>query len=237
VEAQRGRHPTHVFAYKSKPIARILNTAWKRARTAVGLPQVRVHDLLSAEVTPHNLLLEGDAILRDGPAAKVLPPLRSAADRASVRAALGDGTIDIVATDHAPHLPEEKALGEENLWQAPGGFPGVQTWLPLMLHLVADGALDYPRLVSACCEAPARLFGLFPAKGTLRPGADADLVVVDPARPLVIRNADQLSRARATPFAGWTCPATPILTMLRGSVIARDGKLTSPRGGRFVPAA
>jgi dihydroorotase-like cyclic amidohydrolase len=106
-----------------------------------------------------------------------------------------------------------------------------------MLRLVADGALDYPRLVLACCETPARLFGLFPAKGTLRRGADADLVVVDPRRPLAIRNDDQLSRARATPFAGWTCPATPVLTLVRGTVVARDGQPTAARIGRFVAAA
>ena len=189
---------------------------------------------VSAEVTPHNLLLEGDEILRRGPIAKVVPPLRSRLDRLSVQAALREGMIDIVATDHAPHLPREKVLGEVDLWKAPGGFPGVQTLLPLMLMLVSEGVIDYPRLVAACCEAPARLFGIFPAKGALQAGSDADLVVIDPRKPSVIRNEDQLSRARATPFDGWRIPAHPVLTMLRGTVIARDGKPTGARTGRFV---
>lgn len=189
---------------------------------------------VSAEVTPHNLLLDESEILRRGPIAKVVPPLRSRADLASVQAALRDGVIDIVATDHAPHLPEEKALGDEDLAKAPGGFPGVQTLLPLMLHLADSGVIDYPRLVRACCEAPARLFGLFPAKGALRTGSDADLVVIDPRKPFVIRNDDQQSRARLTPFDGWRAPATQVLTMLRGKVIARGTQLTAERGGRFV---
>lgn len=191
-------------------------------------------DHVSAEVTPHNLLLDGDEIVRRGPIAKILPPLRSPDDLASVRTALREGLIGVIATDHAPHLPEEKAAGEENLWKAPGGFPGVQTFLPLTLKMVGDGMLDYPRLVAACCENPARRFGLYPAKGHLAPGADADLVVVDPRRLFTIRNEHQLSRARETPFAGWTCPATPVLTMLRGAVIAREGKPTGAQTGRFV---
>ena len=189
---------------------------------------------VSAEVTPHNLLLEAEETLRRGPIAKVVPPLRSRADLASVQAALREGVIDLVATDHAPHLPEEKALGEDNLAKAPGGFPGVQTLLPLMLGLVEQKVIDYPRLVAACCEAPARLFGLFPAKGALRPGSDADVVVIDPRKPFQIRNDDQLSRARLTPFDGWRAPASQVLTMLRGTVIARGLELTSSRMGRFV---
>ena len=204
------------------------------AASSVDLLRALKSASVSAEVTPHNLLLVAEETLRRGPIAKVVPPLRSPADLASVQAALREGVIDLVATDHAPHLPEEKALGEENLAKAPGGFPGVQTLLPLMLGLVEQKVIDYPRLVAACCEAPARLFGLFPAKGALRPGSDADLVVIDPRRPFQIRNEDQLSRARLTPFDGWRAPASQVLTMLRGTVIARGLELTSARMGRFV---
>jgi dihydroorotase len=189
---------------------------------------------LSSEVTPHNLLLEEKELLRQGPLAKVLPPLRAETDLFAVRAALRDGTIEIVASDHAPHLPEEKRAGEVDIWQAPGGFPGVQTFLPLMLRLVGDGILTYPDLVRVCCEMPARLFGLYPSKGALAVGADADIVIVDPARPTEIRNEDQISKACLTPFHGWTVPATPSLALLRGTVIMRDGHLKGEPRGRFV---
>jgi dihydroorotase len=187
---------------------------------------------LSTEVTPHNLLLTEDAFARQGPVAKVVPPLRPATDLVAVQSALHARMIDIVATDHAPHTPAEKSVGD--IWQAPGGFPGVQTMLPLMLRMVGDGLITYPDLVRICCERPAALFGLAGRKGSLSIGADADLVVVDPERPFTIRNEDQQSKARISPFHGWTAPATPELTMLRGAVIMRNGVPEGVASGRFV---
>jgi dihydroorotase len=189
---------------------------------------------LSAEVTPHNLLLDEEELVRQGPVAKVVPPLRAREDLAAVRSALRDGTISVVATDHAPHLPEEKRAGEHNIWKAPGGFPGVQTFLPLMLFLVGEAVLDYRALVRACSEMPARLFGLYPRKGAITIGADADIVLVDPGRKFTIRNADQQSRAELTPFDGWTVPATPVLALLRGRVVMLAGRPEGSPAGRFV---
>jgi dihydroorotase len=189
---------------------------------------------LSSEVTPHNLTLDETELIRQGPVAKVVPPLRSRDDIAAVRSALRDGTIAIVATDHAPHLPEEKHAGDIDIWQAPGGFPGLQTFLPLMLRLVGEGVLDYPTLVRTCCEGPSRLFGIYPQKGTLEVGSDADVVIVDPNKPFTIRNQDQQSKARLTPFDGWTAPATPELVLLRGTVVMRGGWPEGAPRGRFV---
>jgi dihydroorotase-like cyclic amidohydrolase len=189
---------------------------------------------LSSEVTPHNLTLDETELIRQGPVAKVVPPLRSREDIAAVRSALRDGTIPIVATDHAPHLPEEKRAGDLDIWKAPGGFPGVQTFLPLMLWLVGEGVLDYPGLVRACCEAPSRLFGIYPMKGALEVGSDADAVIVDPNKAFTIRNDDQQSKARLTPFDGWTVPAAPVLALLRGTIVMRDGRPEGAPIGRFV---
>jgi dihydroorotase len=189
---------------------------------------------LSSEVTPHNLVLDETELMRHGPVAKVVPPLRSREDIEAVRSALRDGTIRIVATDHAPHLPEEKHAGDFDIWKAPGGFPGVQTLLPLMLRLVGEGVLDYPDLVRACCDRPSRLFGIHPRKGALEVGSDADVVIVDPNKPFTIRNEDQQSKARLTPFDGWTAPATPELALLRGAIVMRDGRPEGAAIGRFV---
>lgn len=189
---------------------------------------------VTAEVTPHNLILDEADFLRLGPVAKVAPPLRPAADVAAIRRAMTDGVLDVIATDHAPHHPDEKARGVDDIWKGPGGFPGVQTFLPLMLRLVGESVLDYPRLVRTCCATPARLFGLYPRKGCLQVGSDADFVIVDPSRPMTIRNQDQLSKARNVPFDGMVAPATPVLACLRGTAIMRDGMPVGPPRGQFV---
>ena len=186
---------------------------------------------VTCEVTPHNLWLTDEALARLGAVAKVIPPLRPQSDVLAMRTALAAGKISIVATDHAPHAPREKDAGLE---QAPGGFPGVQTMLPLLLKLVSEHAISYADLLRVACEAPARIFGLYPRKGTLRRGADADFVVVDPSRPLQIRNADQASKAGRTPFDGWSAPATPVMTFLRGEMIAREGMIVGAARGRFL---
>lgn len=186
---------------------------------------------VTTEVTPHNLVLTDETFRRLGAVAKVVPPLRPEADAAAMRAALAARRISIVATDHAPHTPQEKAQPIE---RAPGGFPGVQTLLPVLATLVADGTLTWPDLVRVACTEPARIFGLAPRKGAIAPGADADLVVVDPAQPMQIRNGEQASKAGLTPFDGWHAPVSLRLTLLRGETVCRDGERVAAPRGRFV---
>ncbi|PWB57507.1 MAG: dihydroorotase [Bradyrhizobiaceae bacterium] len=205
----------------------------RQVSTALGLAALALaDDGVTSEVTPHNLWLTDEALLRLGAVAKVVPPLRSEADVEAMRVALLSRQVDIVATDHAPHSPEEKAAGD--FAKAPGGFPGVQTLLPLLLKLVGEGVIGYADLVRIACEMPAEIFRLSDRKGSLRPGADADLVLVDPEAPMQIRTADQASKAAQTPFDTWTCPATPVLTMLRGEVIAERGRIVGAPRGRFL---
>lgn len=189
---------------------------------------------VTAEATPHNLLLDDGALHRIGPVAKIAPPLRDPSDVAAMVAALGEGIVTMVATDHAPHSAEEKAKGETDIWAAPGGFPGVQTMLPLTMILVSRGAIGVADLVRVLCEAPARTFGLWGRKGAVAKGFDADLAILDPARPFTIRNADQASKAGLTPFDGTECPATPVATVLRGAVVMEDGAVVGAPAGRFL---
>jgi len=153
---------------------------------------------VTSEVTPHHLALTEDAVAGYDTAAKVNPPLRTAEDRDAVRAALAEGVIDVIATDHAPHHYEEK---EREFDDAPFGINGFETAFGVaMRELVVPGWLTLSELVDRMSCAPARIMGL--EGGTLRPGAPADIVVFDPDENWVVEPADFRSRSRNTPFAG-----------------------------------
>lgn len=184
---------------------------------------------ISAEVTPHNLLLDEAVLFRLGPAAKVFPPLRSSSDVTAMQQAVASGQIGIVATDHAPHTPNEKAAGEEDLAKAPGGFPGVQTLLPALLKLRDAGVIDLRRIASVASEAPARRFGLFPRKGHLGVGADADFLILAD-NVATVEAGRQLSRGSLTPFASLSVRGDLQGVYLRGVPVMKDGGLAPPRG-------
>ncbi len=191
---------------------------------------------VTAEVTPHNLMLDESELLRQGPVAKVAPPLRAASDVRAMLRGLKRGAIDIVATDHAPHLPAEKAAGDADIWKAPGGLAGLQTLLPVMLWLIEQGHIDLSDLVRTCALAPADIFGL-PHKGRISVGADADLLLIDMSGQTVIRNQDQLSKASRTPFDGMVVAGALGQVFLRGQEIARDGKPFGSPTGQFARPA
>ena len=184
---------------------------------------------VTTEAAPHHLLLNIKDYKKQGTYLKMNPPLRSQADNDSLWQGLRTGTIDILASDHAPHLPEEK---REDIWEAPAGVPGVETMLPLMLFAVKRNLLSLERLVDAIASRPARIFGLA-GKGSIEIGKDADLVIVDPKSISQI-NADRLhSRAEWTPFRGLDA-IFPKMTIVRGNVVYDGDFLASPGYGRFL---
>ena len=148
----------------------------------------------------------------------------------AVYAGFRDGTVDIMATDHAPHLREEKEPGWKDGWKAHTGTPSEQFYLSLLLTDVAAGKLSYERVAEATATTPAKLFGLYPRKGAIRVGADADVVLVDPAKRRTIRDADVLSKCGWTPYAGRGVRGVPVYTLLRGAVILDDGALAVREG-------
>jgi dihydroorotase len=182
----------------------------------------------TCEVTPHHLLLNVRDYRSQGSFLKMNPPLRRQEDNDALWAGLRQGYVDILASDHAPHLPEEK---RDDIWEAPAGVPGVETLLPLMLFSVRRNLLSLDRLVDAISARPAEIFGL-DSKGKIEVGRDADLVIVDPKNVREIR-ADRLhSRADWTPFEGKQA-IFPEMTLVRGKVIF-DGDLeVRPGYGRF----
>jgi dihydroorotase len=167
---------------------------------------------VTAEVTPHHLLLTDDIITRDDALFKVNPPLRGERDRQACLEGFLDGTLDLVATDHAPHTAEEKAAG---IAAAPFGMVGIETVFPLLYtHLVRPGLLSLVELVRRMSTRPAASFGL--AGGTVRVGGPADIVAVDLERERRIDPDTFYSKGRNTPFAGWSVQGWPTLTLVGG---------------------
>jgi dihydroorotase len=169
---------------------------------------------VTAETAPHYFTLTDEAVLRLGPEAKMNPPLRSEQDRLAVRAALADGTLDCIATDHAPHAPEEKAAGLE---QAPNGIIGLETAFPICLELVSEGVVSLARLIALLSTRPARILGL---PCGLAPGAPADVAVFDPEVEFTIEASMFRSRSRNSPFIGRRVKGRAALTIVDGRVVS-----------------
>ncbi len=179
----------------------------------------------TCEVTPHHLLLSRDDLDELGTYGRMNPPLRSEERREEVFARVADGTVDMIATDHAPHTSEEK---DASIWDAPSGVPGVETMLPLLLEEARKDTLSYERVAELTAYNPAKVFGL-PRKGRIEEGRMADLVLVDPDATREIRADDLHTNCDWTPFEGWT-GVFPEMTMVRGTVVFEDGEFGENAG-------
>ena len=169
---------------------------------------------VTAEVTPHHLTLTDASVVGYDTACKVNPPLREQADVDALRAALADGTIDAIATDHAPHSSLEK---ECEFAEASPGMIGLELVVPLLLGLVRDGALPLGRVVDALTRAPSRIVGL--AAPALREGAPAEICLVDPARDWTIEPSRLRSKSKNTPFLGHRVKGAVMMTLAAGRVV------------------
>jgi dihydroorotase len=190
---------------------------------------------VTSELNPVSLLLanEWENVERVGPYA--LSTWTGEGQTEALWEALTDGTIDVIGTDHAPHSRAEKEIGWTDMWKASGGLPHLQETLPLFLTEVAAGRLTLERLVEITSSAPARLFDLYPRKGAVLPGSDADLVVVDLDARGTIREEDVLSKAGWTAWNGRAVTGLPVLTLVRGRVVFEGGRVTGEPGwGRRV---
>jgi dihydroorotase len=180
---------------------------------------------MTCEVTPHHLFLSREDLDELGTFGRMNPPLRSEARREALFDRLVDGTVDIVATDHAPHTRDEK---DASIWDAPSGVPGVETALPLLLEEARQGTIGYERIRDVTAANVAEIFDL-PAKGRIEAGRDADLVLVDPEDSVPIRGDELHSKCGWTPFEGHDA-VFPELTMVRGTVVYHDGDVAEAEG-------
>jgi dihydroorotase len=185
---------------------------------------------VTAEVTPHHLLLTDDLAASYDPVYKVNPPLRTAADLEALRAGLADATIDCVATDHAPHALEDK----ETEWAAAlPGMLGLQTALSVVIEtMVQPGLLDWRAVAERMSAAPARIGGLSDQGQPIEVGAPANLTVVDPDSRWTVSGSQLASKSRNTPFAGRVLPGRVVATFLRGRLTARDGRVAVEAAAR-----
>ena len=178
---------------------------------------------ITGETCPHYLFLSTDDYARFGGVIRINPPVREADNQGPLWQALVSGTIDLIATDHAPHTPQEKT--RPDIFTVDCGFPGVETQMPLMLSALAPRGASICDYVRWSAANPARIWGLAPRKGRVEIGADADLALVDLARELILDDATLQSRSKISPWHGRKIRGLPIHTLVRGRFIMRDRAL------------
>ena len=191
---------------------------------------------VTAETCPQYLLVTADEMNRRGPYAKVQPPLRSAHHIQALWKGLRNGTIDIVGSDHAPCTKEDKELGYADIFAAPSGMPGVETMLPLMLTKVNEGELPLEKIAATMSESVSRIFGLYPEKGTIEIGSDADLTVIDLHCERTIKAEDLHTKCpESVIYDGWKAKGIPTATIVRGNLVMWEGENVGKAGnGKFV---
>jgi len=177
---------------------------------------------ISVEVCPQHFLLHAPEVYeRLGSLAQMNPPLRDKAHGDALWAGLRDGVIDCIATDHAPHTLDEK---DQPFGSAPSGMPGVETSLPLMLNRVNDGYCSLNDVVRWMCENPVELYGAT-NKGYIKPGYDADLVLIDMAAQRMVTNGSLHTRVNWSPYNGWRLKGWPVFTFVGGQIVYREGQI------------
>jgi dihydroorotase len=175
---------------------------------------------ITGETCPQYLLLSETDYDKFGGVVRVNPPVREKPNQQPLWNALMDGTIDMIATDHAPHAPDEKT--RPDIWTVDCGFPGVETQMPLMLTEINKGRATINDYVRWSAESPAKIWGLYPRKGTLTVGSDADIAIVDLNREWTVDDAMIQSRAKISPWHGRKASALPIHTIVRGRFAMKD---------------
>ncbi len=183
---------------------------------------------VTVETCPQYLLLSTEDQKKLGNVMRVNPPIREPGHQEPLWEALREGVIDMISTDHAPHLPEEKTRA--SVWQCDCGFPGVETQMPLMLTEVGRGRMSISDYVRWACVNPAKAWGFFPNKGVIQPGADADIALVDLKREWSIDQSQLFSKSKISPWHGRRVQGGPVLTMVRGRVVMENGKLLAEPG-------
>ncbi len=206
------------------------------ARAAKNIVKARDRVRVSFETCPHYLILDEEDLVRIGPNARCGPPIRPRPVVDALWEVVLDGDVDMLASDHCPYLPEQKAAGNASIWEAGMGLTGVETLGPMFF---SEGHLKRGLLLSEFARmtatGPAKTFGLYPRKGCIAVGADADLAFYDPQRQWTIKGAEFYGLGKWSAFEGLSCRGRVQMTLIRGVVVYQDGKLqVEPGFGQFV---
>ena len=197
--------PIHIAHVSTEQSLELIRNAKKR-----GVP-------VTAETAPHYFTLTEEAVSGYDSNAKMNPPLRTAKDREAVRIALQDGTLDAIATDHAPHTILEKEVEFAN---AANGIIGLETAVPLSLELVRKNIISVPRMIELLSTNPATILGV--TGGSLKPGENADITVIDPERSFKYASDMIVSKSANTPFLNWEMQGKAVLTVMGGTITYND---------------
>ncbi|MEZ4837241.1 MAG: amidohydrolase family protein [Caldilineaceae bacterium] len=201
-----------------------------RKGQADGLP-------LTGETCPHYLLFTEEDMAKHGPFAMIKPPLRTAADQNALWGGLLDGSLSAITTDHSPFTLAEKERGLDNIWQAAIGAPGIEALVPFVMTEALDGRLTLEQAAHFISTEPARLFGMYPQKGTVQAGSDADLTIYDPRGEQNIDSSQWLSKSSVTDrlYNGRRQVGKVDATVVNGQVVYDRGQIVAEMGvGRFV---
>jgi D-hydantoinase len=233
-EAEAVRRITFLLK-EAKAKGMIVHTTIPEAIVTVKEAKRRGHQIY-VESCPHYFYLTEEDVLKMGPWCKCAPPLRKKSYVAKLWEMLAKGYIDTIGSDHCGYSRDDKSVGEANIWNAPNGLPGIETMLPLMLNGVTTGRVSLETLISVLCENPAKIFGLYPKKGSIQIGSDADLALLDLKKEVKISNERILSNCGWTPFDGMVVKGYPVMTIVSGKVVMHDGEIVVSKGsGSFVP--
>ncbi|MEN1967907.1 allantoinase AllB [Lentibacillus sp. N15] len=186
---------------------------------------------ITSETCPHFLFLNADDYEAIGPMMKVYPPVKYKTDQDKLWERIQDGTISIVCSDHAPHTEEEK---DGDLWSIPAGMCGVETTVPLMLNAVNEGNITIQQLVALLSTNPAKQFDLYPRKGSLQVGSDADITIADLAQPFEIKREHLHSKSKVTAFDGFKGKGKPVATIVRGKTVMKNGEIVHEHQGQWI---
>lgn len=187
---------------------------------------------ITVETCPHYLYLSNEDYEHVGPQLKVYPPVKYTSDQEGIWKRVKDGTISHICSDHAPHTAAEK---DGDLWHIPAGMCGVETLAPLVLRAVHDQFITITDAVRLLSESQARLHDIFPQKGSLLPGTDADITIIDPDREHIFHRDQLHSKSKVTAYDGFSFHGLPVRTIVRGKSVMIDGKVTGePGNGQIV---